>query len=368
MQKLTVQGFILIDVDAAALNNAGKTTGTNVENGVAVKKITKNGRSYPYVSGQAWRYWWRESLRVNHMWHLSPLTKIEKKNQVITEANPVQYPDDDVFGYVSATKDVKLDDEGNPIMKKGKPEMDNATVTRVSPLKNSVLISVASTRTEEHMSVASRHEGDPVLYTKEEYSAIMKGMFSLDVSQIGTFSNYNKTGFKNLSEARKQEALEIGATEIDDPTIRDSKSNAKKLIRLPLTTRIKRSTDTIAALKTITGGAMQAANMADVTPKFIILATMSSGNHPFTHIAIETRTSKFSHEASLNIEGLREVLVDYKDYIQGNVYIGKRSGFMDEYNDALSELSTALPNVSFTTVNDAIDKFCLQLEEQIENS
>ena len=234
MKKLTVQGFLLIDVDVAALNNAGKKSGgSNDENGVAVKKISKNGKVYPYVSGQAWRYWWRESLRVNHGWEMSPLTKIAGKNQVLSEANPIAYADDDIFGYVSATKDVKLDDEGNPVMKNGKEVTENATVTRVSTLKNSALVAVASTRVEEHFSVAARHEGDPVPYTKEEYSAVMKGMFSLDISQVGTFSSYNKTGFQNLSKPRREEAIAGGATEMPDTSVRDAKGNPKMLVRLP---------------------------------------------------------------------------------------------------------------------------------------
>lgn len=370
MKKLTVQGFVLIDVDVATLNNAGKKTGgSNDENGVSVKKITKNGKSYPYVSGQAWRYWWRETLRINHNWIVSPLTKIAGKNQVLTEANPVVYADDDVFGYVSATKDLKFTEDGTPVMnKKGVQESESATVTRVSPLKNSALVAVASTGTVAHFSVAARHEGDPVPYTKEEYSAVMKGMFSLDVSQVGTFSSYNKTGFKNLSQPRREEAIAAGAIEIEDTSVRDPKSAAKTLVRLPEANRLKRSQDAILSLKTLSGGAMQASNMADVTPKFIVLAATNSGNHPFSHIASEERKGAYGYEAKLNIDALREVLMDYQKQIIGTVFIGKRLGFMDETNTALKALAEELSNIQVLPVNEAIDKFCQQLETQIENS
>lgn len=370
MKKLTVQGFILLDVDVAALNNAGKKSGgSNDENGVAVKKITKNGKSYPYVSGQAWRYWWRESLRLNHAWIVSPLTKIAGKNQVLSDANPIIYADDDIFGYVSATKDVKVDEEGNPILnKKGIQETENATVTRVSTLKNSALVSVAATSVSVHFSVASRHEGDPVPYTKEEYSAVMKGMFSLDVSQVGTFSSYNKTGFQNLSQLRREEAINAGAIQIEDPTVRDAKSNAKTLVRLPIEERLKRAKDTLLALKTLAGGAMQASNMADVTPKFIVLAATTSGNHPFSHIAIEEKAHSYGYKANLNVEALREVLIDYKSQILDTVFIGKRLGFMDEVNADLNALAEEFTNVKFLPINQAIDSFCEQLEIQIRNS
>lgn len=63
MKNLKTQGFILIDVDVVALNNAGKNTQSNFDNAVATKTIRKNGRNYVYVSGQAWRYWWRDTLQ-----------------------------------------------------------------------------------------------------------------------------------------------------------------------------------------------------------------------------------------------------------------------------------------------------------------
>jgi CRISPR-associated protein Cst2 len=131
----------------------------------------------------------------------------------------------------------------------------------------------------------ARQEGDSVPYSKEEYSAIMKGMFSIDLAQVGTFATYNKTGFKNLTLKLQEEAVSNGCTLLDDPFVKDAKGVSKKLVQLPSELRQKRAIDTIKALKTISGGAMQTNNMADVTPKFIILATTNGGNHPFSHIA-----------------------------------------------------------------------------------
>lgn len=360
--NLKTQGFILLDVDVVALNNAGKNTLSNFDNAVATKKIFKNGRTYTYVSGQAWRYWWRETLKQNHAWELSPITREAKI--AFTEANPFLYADDDIFGYMKAAKDVKKDDDGNPILdKKGKEEKENVTVTRISPLKNSVIISVGSTRTVENWSSMARQDGDSVPYSKEEYSAMMKGMFSIDLFQVGTFASYNKTGFKNLTEKAKLEASNFNATEINDPFIKDKNGEAKKLVQLPQSVRIQRITDTLAALKTISGGAMQTNNMADVTPKFIVLTSMNSGNHPFSHIAKSEGMN--SDKVLLNIEGIKEVLNDYKEQFQGTIFIGKRSGFMDEYNEELKALETEFPNVKVLTVNQAIDQYCEQVKTQI---
>ena len=355
--NLKTQGFVLLDVDVVALNNAGKSSSSNFENAVATKKITKNGRTYTYVSGQAWRYWWREALQLNVGWSLSPITRDNKI--AFTEANPLLYADDDVFGYMKAVKEEVIDE-------KGKAKKVDATVTRVSPLKNSAIVSVGSARTVENWSSMARQDGDSVPYSKEEYSAIMKGMFSLDLAQLGTFASYNKTGFKNITQKLRAEALGQGAVEIDDPYVKDSRGNPQKLVQLTKEVRLQRAKDTILALKTISGGAMQTNNMGDVTPKFIVLATTSSGNHPFSHIV--TSEGMNNDKVVLNLEGLREVLKDYKDQFIGTVFIGKRSGFLNEYDNELKELlmlGEGYPTVQLGTTNETIDAYCTQLEKQL---
>lgn len=354
MTNLKAQGFILIDVDVVALNNAGKNTQSNFDNAVGTKRIYKEGKSYVYVSGQAWRYWWRDTLQKVYNWNLSPITRDGKI--AFTSANPIEYPDDDIFGYMKAAKEDVTDENG-------KVKKENVTVTRVSPLKNSVLVSVGAVRPVENWSSMARQDGDSVPYYKQEYSAVMKGMFSLDLEQVGTFATYNKTGFKNLTEALRKEAMDRGAIEVDDIYQKDTKGNPCKLIRLADNIRQKRTIETIQALKNISGGAMQTDNMGDVTPKFIVLATLNSGNHPFSHIA--TAIGKDSDVVALNIEALKEVLKDYRDNIQGNVFIGRRSGFLDEKVDILSALHEEYPNVKVLTINEAIDGYTEQLKSQL---
>lgn len=359
MKNLKTQGFVLLDVDAVALNNAGKNTSSNFDNAVATKRIRKNGRTYVYVSGQAWRSWWRDSLQKNLNWNLSPITR--DKKIAFTNANPLEFADDDVFGYMKAAKEVVLDDEGNAKTdKKGKEVTENVTVTRISPLKNSAIISVASVNPEENWSSMARQEGDSVPYGKHEYSAIMKGMFSLDLAQVGTFSDYNKTGYVNLSAKLKKEALDKGATELEDKFVPNH-----KLIQIDKETRVQRSIDTIKALKNISGGAMQTNNMGDVTPKFIVLATTKTGNHPFSHIA--TNTGAYDEYATLDIDALTEVIKDYKDDFKGKIFIGKRAGFMDEKNDALKKLQEENTDlIELRTINEAIDLYCDQVKTQMD--
>ena len=346
----TIQGFIMIDVDVVALNNAGADTTTTLENAVATKKIIKNGKSYAYVSGQAWRYWWRQTLEASFNWAMSPV--IREAKIAFTEANPILYPDDDIFGYMRAKKEEQFDS-------KGKSKTVNITLTRVSPLKNSALISISPTSIVQNWSSMTRQEGDAVPYGKDEYCATMKGMFSISLEQVGTFSSMERTGFRNLNEALKKLALEKGALEIEDPFARNKEGSSLKLYRLPRPQRLKRVKDTLMTLEIINGGAMQTSNMGDVTPKLIVLTTLNSGNHPFSHLAKDDLGRPV-----FSVDALKQVVKDYNDRIIGKVYIGRRKGFMDELEDSLQEYSKD-GNIFYGSVNDAIKSYVKEIEVQI---
>ena len=152
-------------------------------------------------------------------------------------------------------------------------------------------------------------------------------------------------------------------TLVDDPFVKNEKGEPQKLIQLKKEERISRAKDTIQALKYISGGAMQTNNMGDVTPKFIILATTNTGNHPFSHVIKSTGVR--DEEAVLNVEGIEEVLKEYKDTFKGNVFIGIRSGFMDSEKENLQNIEKAFDFVKLGSVNEMIDLYCKQLETQM---
>ena len=329
----TIQGFLLMEVDVAALNNAGSDKSSNLDNAVVTKKIRKNGREYPYVSGQAWRYWWRDTLVKSFGWEMSPV--IREKKIAFTQADPITFPDDDIFGYMRAEK--------------------SNTYTRVSPLKNSALIALSYNPVVQNWASMTRQEGNAVPFGVDEYCAVLKGMFSIDIDQVGTFSTVNKTGFMNISEELKKSALENNCTEIDDPFIKDSSNSPFKLLRLPSSIREKRIKDTMQALKILSGGAKQTTNMADVTPKLIVLAKFKSGNHPFSHLAKEELGKPV-----FSIDALVEILDEYKDQFVGKVYIGKRKGFMDDIDTPLQSLGGE--KIQYGPVNSIVDEFVKTIE------
>ncbi|HEU19090.1 MAG TPA: type I-B CRISPR-associated protein Cas7/Cst2/DevR [Deltaproteobacteria bacterium] len=344
----TIQGFVLIDVDVAALNNAGGDKSSNLENAVITKKIRKNGKDYPYVSGQAWRYWWRETLIHDYLWQMSPV--IREKKIAYTEADPMKYPDDDIFGYMRAGKK-EIED---PTTKK--VHSVNVTLTRVSPLKNSALIGVAYNPVIQNWASMTRQDGDAVPFAIDEYCAIMKGMFSIDTDMVGTFSSINRTGYTNINDLMRKNYLENGAFEVDDPVAKDKSGNPLKLVRINRRIREKRIKEAVLALKTISGGAKQTTNLADVTPKLIVLAKFKSGNHPFSHLAKEELG-----KAVFSIQALGEVIDEYKSQFDSDIFVGKRKGFMDELDQELNKMKES-GMIKSGPINEVIDDFVGTIE------
>jgi CRISPR-associated protein Cst2 len=354
---ITVNGLMLIDAPHSALNMLGQEEGAATENQVVVKQIERAGKTYPYVSAQALRYWWRSALASERNWQMSPIDR--EKKIAFTQAQPWQYPDDDVFGYMraqaeqipdidKATGKPKMDAQGNIITKKGK----NITLTRLSPLKCSPLVSVSPQRPTRDFGTMSRHDGDPVPFEKQFYSCVLKGIFSLNLTTLGRFEQSNKTGFQNISDEGINVAEAMGAA-IDG-----------NVALLPVEERRKRAADTIAVLPYLVGGANQTLNLTDVTPKFLILTVIKGGNHLFMNIVKDERGN-----AVINIGALKEVLQAYKDRMLSDVFIGRRAGFLDEQAEALGALAgnhDGLPRVHVMELNEAVKRFVEAMTAVIE--
>ncbi|MBF0103320.1 MAG: type I-B CRISPR-associated protein Cas7/Cst2/DevR, partial [Desulfobacterales bacterium] len=282
---------------------------------------------------------------------MSPITR--EKKIAFTEANPITYSDDDIFGYMRAAREETVDENG-------KKKKEDVTLTRVSPLKNSALISVSPTHIVKNWSSMTRQEGDAVPYGKDEYCAVMKGMFSIALDQVGTFASEDRTGFKNLNKTLKELAVKEKAEIIADPFSKDKTGNHLKLYRLPKEIRVKRLEDTLLALEVISGGAMQTLNMGDVTPKIIVLTTLNSGNHLFSHLAKDDLGKPV-----FSIDALKQVVNDYSDRIVGKIYIGRRMGFMDELEDQLNAYSSENKKIFYGSVNQAIKSYVDEVKKQI---
>src|SRR5579863_9203637 len=169
-------GKIVLAVTAGAPNN-GQGSGTTAP----VKKASVRGRTYPYVSAQAFRRWLRETMIVRGS-VASPTTRVGKAEgkaqKATTDADPARYADDDLFGYMKATAKA-----GN-----------EATTLRDSPFMVGTFLSVEPVRLTEDFGVMSRGISDPVLHAHEFYTADLAAPFLLDLPRIGTFTLPDKSG------------------------------------------------------------------------------------------------------------------------------------------------------------------------------
>ena len=100
-----LSGALLIDCPASALNNFGSQVEMTkperrYDNWSTVKYVRSREGILPYVSAQAFRYWLRDTLKDVPGWTPSPTFREEKI--AYTDANPVDYAEDDLFGYMRA--------------------------------------------------------------------------------------------------------------------------------------------------------------------------------------------------------------------------------------------------------------------------
>jgi CRISPR-associated protein Cst2 len=253
-------GKIVLAVTAGAPNNGAGGSSTTTP----VKKATVRGRTYPYVSAQAFRRWLRETM-VTRGSVPSPTARVGKAEgkaqKATTDADPARYPDDDLFGYMKAT--AKSDNE--------------ATTLRDSPFMVGTFLSVEPVRMTEDFGVMSRGIPTPVLHGHEFYTADLAAPFLLDLPRIGTFTIPDKSGAGKpnyLGESAKEaaDAIEAGATV--------TWFRGQQALRLPLEQRRDRAAILLEAMADLAGGAKQALHYGDRTPALVAVVPMAGGVNP----------------------------------------------------------------------------------------
>lgn len=315
-----VTGTFLLDAQAAALNNAGDVA-YEEDNVTGVKAIhTKNNGVYPYVSSQAYRYWLRTTLE-NKIpeWRAAPIVRAAKV--AYTYADPLQYWDDDLFGYMRATKreTAKARDAreaaGEPIIE-GEPM--GGTISRTTALVIGTLVSIAPCTPTRDFGVMSRQkDGDPVPYSHEFYRTTLAGMFALDLASCGTFTYNDRSGERNLDEPRLKQAVEIAGIE---------HLETEKKIRLPMSMRVERIQALFTAWSLLEGGAKQGLHYTPVAPPWAIFAVTKGGNNIFQYVIKADRQGL----PTLNLDALQEALTINADQLLSPIQIGWTRGYMDE--------------------------------------
>lgn len=311
-----VTGLMLIDAPASALNNMGSVQGRLFDNVVGIKAIRTKEGTYPYVSAQAFRYWLRSTLEETAPdWKAAPIYREEKV--AYTDANPIIWWDDDLFGYMRApsTRASAVQKRQEDSSRAGETPTTE-TVTRVSPFRVSTLVSIAPVTVVEDWEVMSRHEGDPVPYSNQFYRTTLQGLFSLDLHACGTFWYRSKTGYRNLDDERTRQAREQNLQELTDD----------KAFRLPSTERANRVASLFEGLALLDGGAKQALHYTDVSPVVVIAAVTKGGNHMFGHVV----GANGRGIPELKVEALTESIRVFRDDVLSDIYVGWTQGYLDE--------------------------------------
>lgn len=306
-----ITGALLIDATAAFLNGSGLGSGED-KNKVIPKtfkeKINNRFEEVPYVSAQSWRRWLRDTANNENNWNPSELRAIGEgsdkgtTNKIATELNPIEFPEDDLFGY----------------MKSG--SKNEESIQRTSPFKTSILKGIRNMRAL-NVDEAFVHlkEGTPLPYSTRFYSTHLEGFFNLEYYRLGVYDNLgsHQELSSELIEKHKDkfEVSKIG--KFDRFTLK----NASEM-------RKKNASGLLKGLAFLRGGAKLAAFGTDVTPKVLILAGMESANPVFNNLFVGT-----GEKPALNIETLNQIAKDYEPKLATPIFIGIRASYLQNEED-----------------------------------
>jgi CRISPR-associated protein Cst2 len=260
----------LTPVSFASLNGSDKEA-DNISN---IKKITRETEQFPYVSAQAVRRALRDQLVGLGYKSCEIVKPSEAKAPVHSAGKPFDYIEDDLFGFMDA---------------KGRRQ-------RTSPVRVSPLISLQ--KYEGDLDFGTNYMGkaineDPSIMETEIHAGLYRGTVLIELDRIGCGE-----GFEKNKEC-------------------DSKEKDKRL------------KDFLSAFKNLWSSGRQSRFLADISPKFIAAAMLTTKNPIFLESVITVN-------GGINSELLNETIQDYKNEIQALV-IGARKGlFSNLPNETIS--------------------------------
>jgi len=266
--------------------NGGWTEG-NVS---TVKKITlPNGNRLPYVSGQSLKYqirrYWAEANA-----DLSPVAKADKDEGVnFTAGEPAKYIDDDLLGYMIATKDVNR--------------------RRTAVVRTSAAIGIFPFQGDRDLGTKSKEKevgGDMGtggnIFETEIYYNYFRVNILVELDRLGNFQPF---------ELRKKD----------------------ENVNLKIEERRRRVEVLLDAVEHLWGGGKQSRVLSDISPQFVAL-TFQTVKSP---IFLESLT--VNPDETLHTEAVKQVLDDYANIIAYKA-TGVRAGIFK--NEVVKEIDGTL--------------------------
>ena len=358
-----------------------------------------------FVSAQSFRRMLRHTMLQETGWKESQMRALSNNsegytNKAGTERDPVDYFEDDVFGYfftqpgagkgasgkgetveergleIVDEDDIDNEDteaeteDGHEVAKLKKEPARIKTVSRTSPLSTSILVGLRKDGWEgKTESFVSLTEGTPLPYSTQFANTPFTGIFSLNCARLCRYTNVgdrieldnqlvkkyldSKTIVELEAEQPEYYSLETAIVENIKTKGKNKGKPEKKEVFTPkkkygkvyelvdaAQTRRERATAVITSLAVLRGGAKQAAFETDVSPKVLIMAGLVCGNPIFnTLFEDDSGGGNRGKTVSINVQALKEIADDYRDRICTPVFIGIRTGFIKNENEVRNSLS-----------------------------
>jgi len=277
LKKNNITITYLSKVSFASLNGADK----EVDNINPIKKVTlANDEQLPYVSSQAIRRALRDQLQ-SLGWDISPIQEASaKKGAPKTMMDPVEYIDDDLFGYMDASP--------------GKDGEKGKSTIRTSPIRVEGLLALSVYKGDLDYATNFMGKGaktstgediQPNIFETEIHSGLYKGTILIELDRIGSGQGF----------------------EIDGEL--DNNEKAKRMISF------------VDAFQNLWSSGRQSRFLADISPKFFAAAYMKAKNPIFLE-SVQVIDGNI-----VNIDQLQQVVHDYNRFIEDHVFAGQSAVF-----------------------------------------
>jgi len=298
----------ITETDLTNLNS-----GEGESNYIDVKKYKKAGTEYPYVSGQAMRYYMKEAIR-----------------RKLNDQEYMCVPDEDGETCGEIEKCLLCDLFGFMTTRAAESDRKGGAVTRVSPVKVAPAIGLLPFEENSNIDFLTRKhrkeeeeelEGDIV--NVEVGNNVYKSGVSIDVAKIG-------------AKEKVEEAREVIIEDIVDTE-----------------TKINRIKKILKSIKTISDYSKQARLLTDFTPDIIILTLQDTYNH-----RLQKAFQFEDGNKKVNEERLKEILEEVSKYSE-QMFVGMIDGVI-ENEEKVKEIFED-NDIDIVTPADAIEKTINQI-------
>ncbi|MGB9614785.1 MAG: type I-B CRISPR-associated protein Cas7/Cst2/DevR [Fervidobacterium sp.] len=296
-----LKGLNVVWLSETDLTNLNSSEGES--NYIDVKKYKKDGVEYPYVSGQAMRFYLKEAIR-----------------RSLKDKEYMCIPDDKGETCGEIGKCIMCDLFGFMTTVKGK-----GAETRVSPVKVSPAIGLLSFDENANVDFLTRRH-------RVAESAKMKG----DIVNVEIGTNIYKCGISI-------DIVRIGADEKVDEKERTIK-NIDVVENPEKKERIKK---VLKALRYLTDYSKQARLLTDFSPDVIAISLQSKYSHRLQKIF------ELNNKRELNIQRLNEILKDVSEY-SNTILFGMVSGVIK--NEAEVKKTVEANGIKVKTPSEVINE------------